>query len=853
MPKCTNCGTELEEGAKFCLECGTPVPQTKKCIKCGFELPLSAKFCPECGTKQDGTANASASGFSMGDKNVIAGDVIGHKEETHIAGNATIIKNEDQTKQVKRCHICGSLVQIVDGFDCPECGQFTCSSCYNETEGCCTECTGKHNEQKINRYKEELRIVLADGRIDISERDELNSLRQKLGISAEKAKQLEEELKSSKTSELTTVEKINIEKAENLFFKEEQIEQAFEIISPVYQAHKNDEKILSLYLLILAETDSKKVLETINNLQVDILIAFIVNIGIRIRQKELVEAEKLLNQAVRIWHDNALVKCFQVIFNIAMFREYKNSSFLESAKQLSENLGEAQNELELSYQVKVQTMVQEENNENIPELTKEFCEQNKLYFHIINTVWFNEIDVNAEDLANKISALKSGTYILHVSGNLDNKLDKVKRALMDNKTAKFELDLKKTEISKIRDEAFGDCDSLTSIKLPDSVTVIDEWAFISCTSLSSIEIPDSVTVIGEQAFFRCLSLTSITIPASVTEIGEAAFSRCSSLINISVSNNNSNYKSQDGVLFDKNMNQLIQCPNGKDNFYIPKSVRKIGNGAFSGCTSLTSIQISDSVTEIGSGAFAECESLTSIEIPESVTKIGKSAFYGCTSLTSVEIPNTVTEIGDSTFERCESLTSIEIPESVTKISTNAFCECTSLINISVSNDNSKYKSHDGVLYDKIMKQLILFPCGKKGSYTIPKNVKKIDECAFYECASLTSITIPNSVTEIGDDAFSYCSSLTSIEIPDSVTEIGGNEFSYCSSLTSIKIPDSVTKISEQAFEECSSLTSIEIPDSVKEIGWRAFSGCTNLTSITIPANCEIKGNTFGKNTKVIQR
>ena len=75
---CSNCGAEVADGMKFCFDCGTPVPQVKKCVSCGAELSLKMKFCPECGTNQDGSTPKS-SGFSMGDKNVIAGDVIGSK------------------------------------------------------------------------------------------------------------------------------------------------------------------------------------------------------------------------------------------------------------------------------------------------------------------------------------------------------------------------------------------------------------------------------------------------------------------------------------------------------------------------------------------------------------------------------------------------------------------------------------------------------------------------------------------------------------------------------------------------------------------------------------------------------
>ncbi len=389
MPKCANCGTELDEGAKFCLECGTPVPQTKKCIKCGLELPLSAKFCPECGTRQDGQANPNAggSGFSMGDKNVIAGDVIGHKEETHIAGNATIIKNEDETKKTARCHICGSIVQIVDGFDCPECHQFTCADCYDEKEGCCTECAEKHGQEKFNRYKEALRMVLADGRIELSERKELINLQSQFGISSEEASKLENELKNtgSLKNELTTVEKLNIEQAQNLFYNESDADNALQILEPIYKSHKNDEQILSLYLPVMAEKAPQEALQIIDSLQFDILYAYITAVDIAIKTKALDEAERKLKQALRIWPDNALVKCYQVLLRYALYQKFNQQSFLDEAVKISENLGEAQNELELSMQVRVSMFIQEAIGNSVPEITKQFCEDNHLYWNVMSS------------------------------------------------------------------------------------------------------------------------------------------------------------------------------------------------------------------------------------------------------------------------------------------------------------------------------------------------------------------------------------------------------------------------------------------------------------------------------------
>ena len=143
----------------------------------------------------------------------------------------------------------------------------------------------------------------------------------------------------------------------------------------------------------------------------------------------------------------------------------------------------------------------------------------------------------------------------------------------------------------IGDKAFRDCDSLTSVTIPNSVTSIGGHAFSSCYSLTSVTIPDSVTRIGDGAFKYCGSLTSVTIPDSVTSIGDGAFEGCGSLTSVT----------------------------------IPDSVTSIGDYAFWSCDSLTSVTIPNSVTSIGEWAFKYCDSLTSVTIPANCT-VGKEAF-----------------------------------------------------------------------------------------------------------------------------------------------------------------------------------------------------------------------------------
>ena len=191
-------------------------------------------------------------------------------------------------------------------------------------------------------------------------------------------------------------------------------------------------------------------------------------------------------------------------------------------------------------------------------------------------------------------------------------------------------------VTSIGDEAFLECEYLSSITIPSSVRVIGNYAFDYCSNLTSVTIPNSVTSIGDGAF-RYSNLTSVNIPNSVTYIGQKAFYATAW------------WNSQEDGLVCKDSWLLGYKGNLSGEIVISKEVTRIASYAFYLCPDLTKVEIASSVTSIGQHAFDQCSNLTEIEIPNSITSIEDYTFYNCNRLTSVTIPNSVTSIGGYAF------------------------------------------------------------------------------------------------------------------------------------------------------------------------------------------------------------
>ena len=322
-------------------------------------------------------------------------------------------------------------------------------------------------------------------------------------------------------------------------------------------------------------------------------------------------------------------------------------------------------------------------------------------------------------------------------------------------------------------------------------------------------------------------------------------------------------------------------------------VREIGNEAFEGNATITSVVIPQGVTKIagatssvsfkriyvdkkgnqvstnkavgtaivvsGSGTFANTPKLTSITLPEGLLEIGSNAFVG-TNITTIILPQSLTTLGNNVFSGSR-LTSVTLPGGLKNIGRNVFFGCTNLKTATlaegitaISNGsahpvqsrapNTQSQGSISLEWGTEISGFFAY-CTAITTITLPSTLTAIGDYAFDRCTALKTITLPASLTTIGQEAFSGCTALTTIILPASLTTIGQEAFSGCTALTAVTFPALLTKIGQSAFAGCTALATVTLPASLTSIEQEAFKGCTALTTITFPASLtKIGGGAF---------
>ena len=218
---------------------------------------------------------------------------------------------------------------------------------------------------------------------------------------------------------------------------------------------------------------------------------------------------------------------------------------------------------------------------------------------------------------------------------------------------------------------------------------------------------------------------------------------------------------------------------------ICEGVTDIGNYAFYGCVSLTTVSIPSTVKKIGMDAFMMCEALEPFDIPGTVEEIGSFAFYDCVLFEDLTLQEGLKVIGANAFQNCMGIRSIYIPSTVEMIGNNAFeTQDTNLTSITVSPASVHFMMVGPVLCDKAQTEALY--CLKNASgVTLPDTLKKIQNAAFRECDLLTHVTVPEGVTWIGTQAFAYCDGLLRVDLPVSLVSLKDNVFHEDNALTDV--------------------------------------------------------------------
>ena len=431
-------------------------------------------------------------------------------------------------------------------------------------------------------------------------------------------------------------------------------------------------------------------------------------------------------------------------------------------------------------------------------------------------------------------------------------------------------------LTALPDSCFSWCENLKTVELPSKLTAIPEWGFLDCAALEEITIPDTVTEIGVQAFAGCSKLKKITLPAALETIGGGAFNADDLLTEIhipakvkeigggalatNVLADASNYKiyedgslnpddydsktrlsaitvdagnpyftANDGVLYNKDMTEIIAVPDGKTGVLtVPDTVKKIAAQAFCGCTTVTEIKLPDGLEEVGDYGITRT-GIQSLTLPDSLKTIGTDAFSDNIRLKTVQFPKNITEIPVRALANGKALESVVIPDTVRKIGEAAFNGCTALAEINIPDSllsvgggafGQKYddpyspdartawlkKQTEGnttVIADGILLQM---PAPQDGNLVIPDGVRVVGELMFNYNTKITSVTLPEGVEGISDGA---------------LISVWGRYY----------IPDQAT------------VTELVFPSSVKYIG--AYGSTPGLQSVTVRStDCEIAEGAF---------
>ena len=403
-------------------------------------------------------------------------------------------------------------------------------------------------------------------------------------------------------------------------------------------------------------------------------------------------------------------------------------------------------------------------------------------------------------------------------------------------------------VTRIGANAFTNCTSLAKVTFATGcqITEIGDYAFEN-TALTSFSVPQltaGTTKLGLSILKDCASLASVSFPSTVIDLNSALLG-CSALTTFVHAVEGTSVDETNKIIYADNGKRLVLYYGDATELVIPSTVEEIGDGAFTGKTSLTKVTIPDSVKVIGDNAFQNCTALATVELNSTsgLVELGNYAFAN-TAITSISLPATMVDrgveeenvIGEYAFRDCTALTTVAV--NGTAMGRGMFYGCTSLKNVTLNKNITNF-------YGESFRG-----CTSLENITLPEKLVTVYAFEFYGCTSLKAIEFPKDLTlgysgsstsikyedqvkpaYHGSGMFYNCTSLASVKLNDSLTMLPGYIFYGCTSLTEFVIPSGMKVFGSYALQNCSGITELKFPDCFESLGYSTLNGMTSLTKL----------------------
>lgn len=663
--KCPECGFMNSNNAVFCQECGANMRSEKECPNCHSPVKPAAKFCSICGysleagaklsraagagasfgsrnmvagdVKLSGTQNGGgrgSAGASLGDKNMIAGDVsqvaIGRQENVHLGAGATYVKNEDETKTVVKCHICGRINTIANFFECPKCHEMTCEKHYDGDLKLCAQCKEKGYQTAFRNARENGRMILSP--------EQSRKLEREYRIDADRLAELQRDVIRGESCHLHADDEF--ENIDYALFDQGNIYAAYDLLHPMEEDERYKynsmvlSRLLSAALKIASREKENDLLRALKKMQKDpssaqtkqslkydisaeqaaetatrivdrvfepgndTLGIYLILIDQMLEKQPFPErvwstlrrvfdvkadtgmsafADRLLKRAEEFWPDSILLKCRRILYSLMQFEEKRLANYRKDAESCLKSLPrdgsvDSLSKMERSWIARVCRATLGESFDPTPQ----YCDDHDLFFFVLNP-WSGESFCKMADTRDLAAEPNRKEYFRLVTI----------AATSFPSPSSFVLG------------KLGDCyaDGIGTRKDVPAALLCYQYA----AAAEGIEFKVDGTVF--LSYRDNGSRPEFAVPNGITEIANGAFADC-----------------------------------GLKKVSIPSSVRTICAGAFRNCRALQTVELAEGLKDIRSKAFEGCASLKSITIPMSVSRLEEEFSPSCAVLFAGDKP-----------------------------------------------------------------------------------------------------------------------------------------------------------------------------------------------------------------------